>query len=345
MEKRVPFVLMCLLTSAILVACGPSQAERDAQATKIAADIFAAQTAEPPTLTPTPTSTPVPTSTPMPTSTPAVTPLPTGTLTVTPQPTDVPTWRIYPSTDLYAFSYAGDFEGIPNELQAESWEIAERIAADDLFMIPHPEGDYNTWAALEEVQTNIRTNEIPHTLFGGGTFAYIEDKYGEPDYISSFRITSGEKMNVYWYGPIFLMADDSKGEIEEVGGWPSRLGQGQPSSTAILPAYDWTLMVGDNIIRIHSPDDSGVLIGLRSRDPLGYILGLDLHIAQNELAGIHLQPGYCDVFLVFDNNPGSLFQGDSLDLKASLSPFRVEATEIEIYLGVEGGDYQIHRVE
>jgi hypothetical protein len=54
MKKKEVFVLTCLLTSAILVTCGPSQAERDAQATKIAADIFATQTAEAPTPTPLP---------------------------------------------------------------------------------------------------------------------------------------------------------------------------------------------------------------------------------------------------------------------------------------------------
>lgn len=70
MEKRMSFVLICLLTSAILVACGPSQA------TKIAADIFATQTAEAPT--PTPTFTPTSTPTPTPTST--STPTPTATL-------------------------------------------------------------------------------------------------------------------------------------------------------------------------------------------------------------------------------------------------------------------------
>lgn len=69
----------CLLWTIciFLVACGPSQAELDAQATAIAADIFATQTAQAPTITPTPelpTATPTPTETPPPTDTP--TPLP-----------------------------------------------------------------------------------------------------------------------------------------------------------------------------------------------------------------------------------------------------------------------------
>ena len=54
MEKKMPFALVCLLTSVILVACGPSQTELDAQATQIAANLFATQTAEAPTPTPLP---------------------------------------------------------------------------------------------------------------------------------------------------------------------------------------------------------------------------------------------------------------------------------------------------
>ena len=51
MERKMPFALVCLLTSVILVACGPSQAELDAQATQVAANLFATQTAEAPTPT------------------------------------------------------------------------------------------------------------------------------------------------------------------------------------------------------------------------------------------------------------------------------------------------------
>lgn len=91
MKKKVYFVSICLVVGVILGACRPSQDELDAQATKIAAEIFATQTAEapPPTNTPTPeppTDTPVPaTNTPEP---PTDTPVPA---TNTPEPpTDTP---------------------------------------------------------------------------------------------------------------------------------------------------------------------------------------------------------------------------------------------------------------
>jgi hypothetical protein len=105
MKKKVPFILVCLLTSVILAACSPSQAERDEQATKIAASTFAIQTAEAPTPTDTPTNTPTFTATPTPTNTATstltstatptltstATPTPTRTRTATPTPTPEPT--------------------------------------------------------------------------------------------------------------------------------------------------------------------------------------------------------------------------------------------------------------
>jgi Tol biopolymer transport system component len=66
MENRALYLLGLLLTVGTLAACGPSQAELDAQATQIAAAVVATQTAQAPTSTPAPTATPAPTSTPTP---------------------------------------------------------------------------------------------------------------------------------------------------------------------------------------------------------------------------------------------------------------------------------------
>ncbi len=75
MQRKLAYIPVSLLTGAILAACGPSQAELDAQATQIVSSIFATQTAEAPTITPTFTLTPTPTFT--------NTPSPTVTLTPT----------------------------------------------------------------------------------------------------------------------------------------------------------------------------------------------------------------------------------------------------------------------
>ncbi len=100
MNRKTRSSLVCLLASAVLVACGPSQAELDAQATRSAADAFATQTAEAPTPTLTPSATPTPTVTPTPTPTSTPTPLPTDTPTSTPTatPTNTPTATATPTT-------------------------------------------------------------------------------------------------------------------------------------------------------------------------------------------------------------------------------------------------------
>ena len=56
-KKVVSYIVVCLLIGAILVACGPSQAELEAQATQVAAGLSATQTAAGPTPTSTATAT------------------------------------------------------------------------------------------------------------------------------------------------------------------------------------------------------------------------------------------------------------------------------------------------
>jgi hypothetical protein len=102
---------LCLWVSLLLAACrflpspddveatrvAVAQATRAVRETEVAAAIYATETAEAPTSTPTPTNTPTPTVTPTPTSTPTPTPTftpkPTRTPTMTPTatPTSVPT--------------------------------------------------------------------------------------------------------------------------------------------------------------------------------------------------------------------------------------------------------------
>jgi hypothetical protein len=89
MKKRTVSILIGLLVAVILGDCGPSL-DREAQATRIASEVFATQTAQ----APTPTDTPLPTSpstpteapTPAPTVTSSPTPPPAPTVTQTPRP-------------------------------------------------------------------------------------------------------------------------------------------------------------------------------------------------------------------------------------------------------------------
>jgi hypothetical protein len=110
-DNQPPWQKICLLCVILvmltlnLAGCGPSEEELAAQATQVAHDIFATQTAQAPTFTPTatatptstntptstPTETPTATATPTKTPTPTLTPSPTNTPTETPLPTDTPT--------------------------------------------------------------------------------------------------------------------------------------------------------------------------------------------------------------------------------------------------------------
>lgn len=95
MRKWAFNVLVYLLAMAILVACGPGRAERDAESTEIAVNIFATQMAQVPTSTSTPTSTSVPTD--IPTATPTSTATATSLPTETPSPTSSPTVTLPPT--------------------------------------------------------------------------------------------------------------------------------------------------------------------------------------------------------------------------------------------------------
>ncbi|RJP47664.1 MAG: hypothetical protein C4583_16060 [Anaerolineaceae bacterium] len=78
MQKKTGNVLLFLVVCINLVACGPTQADLNAQATESAVSIAQTQTFQAPTLTPQPSKTPKPTLTP------TLTRLPTHTLVPTP---------------------------------------------------------------------------------------------------------------------------------------------------------------------------------------------------------------------------------------------------------------------
>ncbi len=86
MKRNALLALLCLAMALSLLACTSAEEKRNAQATEIAAGIFATQTAQAPTITPTFTPSPTPTFTPTPTPTPTFTPTPTPTPTFTPTP-------------------------------------------------------------------------------------------------------------------------------------------------------------------------------------------------------------------------------------------------------------------
>jgi len=121
-NKRTLLLLILLLISIILGACKPSQAELEAQATKIAADVYSTQTAQAPTATKT--------LIPSPTNTPTITP----TITPTFPPTNTPTITTTPLPDISGVvlmleDLPPSFEEIPPE---ELGFTAEDLSNDEL---------------------------------------------------------------------------------------------------------------------------------------------------------------------------------------------------------------------
>ena len=117
--RLVPPLAAWLISGLLLAACGPSRSDLDATATRIAAGVYATQTAAVPTHTP--THTPAPTHTP--TSTPTPTPTHTPTPTDTPTPAASPT-PCLPDADLVAdVSVPDGTQFTPGEPFTKVWRM------------------------------------------------------------------------------------------------------------------------------------------------------------------------------------------------------------------------------
>jgi hypothetical protein len=112
MNTQKTVMLVSLLISALLSACGLSPAEQAGTATQAAADNNATLTAQAPTGTA--TFTPSPTASATPTLTPTSTPTPTPTITNTPEPT-LTTKQIVSSMALTLDDLSPGFEVLPAE--------------------------------------------------------------------------------------------------------------------------------------------------------------------------------------------------------------------------------------
>ena len=133
MDAKKLITFFGLLTISLLLAhCGPSQAELDAEATLVAADVTGTQTAEAPTSTPTPISS-TPTHTPGP---PTATPIPTATYT--PQPaTATSTVDLEATTAAETAQRAEELlvQGIEN-IEAEDYEQAVENLSEVIALEP-----------------------------------------------------------------------------------------------------------------------------------------------------------------------------------------------------------------
>jgi hypothetical protein len=123
-QRNLLLLLIYLSISIILGACKPSQAELDAQATQIAADVYSTQTAQAPTATKT--------LIPSPTNTPTITP----TITPTLPPTNTPTITPTPLPDISGVGLT--LKDLPpgfEEIPPEEFGLSKEDMSDDEFFV------------------------------------------------------------------------------------------------------------------------------------------------------------------------------------------------------------------
>ena len=151
-------------------------------------------------------------------------------------------WLKSPPSGLLAFALVGDFESPPtlteDSAKTEAWQSACRLVADEVFFVKHPRGNFNVWAALTSIEESFRADDIPHTRAHRDlkiTPADLVLKYGEPSHVGSFNLENGEKLKVYWFGPICVIAKDRNNALMEIAGWPSRLIPTRKTAQPVAP--------------------------------------------------------------------------------------------------------------
>ncbi len=151
MDLKTHVVLSYVWSGVLIVACGPSQAELDRQATESSANIFATQTAEAPTITPTHTLT----------STPTYSNTPSPTVTPTHTPTLAPPMA---TGDLDAYCRFGPgtvYDVIGYMLEGEVASIGGRSAETTWWQIENPDRLGHCWVSDVVVMVIGDTSEVP----------------------------------------------------------------------------------------------------------------------------------------------------------------------------------------
>jgi len=167
------------------------------------------------------------------------TPTPTVAPTITSAPTPSCLSDLPPSPVVVVLR--GRFETLPpipleEFSNPKAWNNAKRLVCDSSFFASEEQGGYNVWTLLLNSGELVDTDEIPHfiALLPGGEPTLIWDlldktvgeyikEYGEPSFLSEFHPEEGEVLNVYWFGPVFIMAEELDTPCIGIGGWVSHL--------------------------------------------------------------------------------------------------------------------------
>ena len=101
--------------------------------------------------------------------------------------------------------------------------------------------------------------------------------------------------------------------------------------TETLPPFKQALQ-GTNPVRVRNPNDFAVAAGVRAGD-----MGKNFEIAANAVATVYIPDGKYDIYFVYSDKSGALFQGDSFTLNNN-------GVEIQIVKVVDG-NYGIRQVK
>lgn len=94
----------------------------------------------------------------------------------------------------------------------------------------------------------------------------------------------------------------------------------------------WSGSPFDSRLRIASDNDFPIKVGLRAGEG-----GVDFIVPAKKTVSLLIPKGKYDVYFQFADDPGSLYQGDPLNLETS-------GAEIQLK-GKEGGDYKIRKID
>ncbi|NIM92092.1 MAG: hypothetical protein GTO18_00035 [Anaerolineales bacterium] len=156
MKPRQLLTLACLLMGSSLVSCQSSQAQADARATEVAAEIFATQTVVQALITPSPTSTTTPTKSPFP----ELSGVWRGSLTTTRAGRcSIAGKNVFEDDVMMAWTVSDSGE----------ISIVEAVASD-------PEGLYEpVWSGIVDGDLNVQLHKVVDTICGDEAHTYTGD--------------------------------------------------------------------------------------------------------------------------------------------------------------------------
>lgn len=147
---------------------------------------------------------------------------------------------------LMCFGPSGSFHpALPkgfSKIDPEEWARARKLILSPLFVHTQEKGDfagveYNKWAFVAQVaERGVLSGSAdlkpPALITGKMPMQEIRDSYGDPSATTTFVAEDGARQFVYWYGPIFVVAEENGKTVSSHGGFVSLLYSTTPRADA-----------------------------------------------------------------------------------------------------------------